>query len=114
VGGPDGGPGLPLIGWSAAHGDLRVAHFVGLHALQVLPLLAWVLARRTGLDARTRARLVRVAGSAYAALVALLAWQALRGQALVHPDAQTLLALAALAVATGAAALTVLRLRPRP
>jgi hypothetical protein len=114
VGAPDGGPGLPLTDWSTLHGDLRIGHFVGLHALQALPLLAWVLARRTGLDAARRARLVAVAGCAQAGLVVVLTAQALRGRALLHPDAVTLTAAGVLVLAIAGAAAVVLRGARRP
>ncbi|TYB40682.1 hypothetical protein FXF50_03000 [Micromonospora sp. AP08] len=108
VGMADGGPGLPLVGWSTTGGDLRIGHFVGLHALQALPLLAMLLNRFLGdrLDERTRARLLLVAGAAYGAATLLLTWQALRGQPLLRPDALTVAVavalLAATATATGA------------
>ncbi|MDG4810575.1 hypothetical protein O7634_27795 [Micromonospora sp. WMMD1120] len=115
VGVVDGGPGLPVLGWSTTGGDLRIGHFVGLHALQALPILAIVLSRfATRLDERTRARLVVVAGTAYGVLTVLLTWQALRGQPLLRPDALTLAAVAALAVATATAAGLVLARRRRP
>lgn len=115
VGVPDGGPGLPLLGWSTTGGDLRVGHFVGLHALQALPLLAILLDRFLGtrLDEMTRARLVLVGGAAYAALTLLLTWQALRGQPLSRPDGLTLTVAAALALATATAAGLVLARRAR-
>ncbi|MFI7548923.1 hypothetical protein ACIBQ2_04200 [Micromonospora sediminimaris] len=110
VGVPDGGPGLPLVGWSTTGGDLRIGHFVGLHGMQVLPVLALLLSRFTGgaLDERTRARLLLVVGAGYGAATVLLTWQALRGQPLLRPDTLTLAAAAALAVATVAAAGAVL------
>ncbi|MEU8166928.1 hypothetical protein [Micromonospora sp. NPDC049004] len=115
VGVADGGPGLPVVGWSTTGGDLRIGHFVGLHALQALPILAILLTRfATRLDARTRVRLLVIAGGAYGVLTMLLTWQALRGQPLLRPDARTLVAVAALVVATATAGGLVLARRRRP
>ncbi|KAA2258579.1 hypothetical protein F0L68_22245 [Solihabitans fulvus] len=113
VGAPDGGPGMPITHWSTVGGDLRIPHFLGMHSLQVIPLLAMVLAllatRLPALRAEgTRLGLVRVAGAGYAGLLALVTWQALRGQSLVHPDGTTLLAATGLVAATALAATAVL------
>ncbi|MET0493912.1 MAG: hypothetical protein ABW000_12370 [Actinoplanes sp.] len=112
VGVPDGGPGLPLVGWSTVGGDLRIGHFVGLHALQALPLLALLLGTR--LTERARVGLLRVAGGAYAVLVVMLTWQALRGQPLLRPDPLTLVAWSVLVVATAASAAIVVARGRRP
>ncbi|MFB8117616.1 hypothetical protein ACFC51_17160 [Streptomyces sp. NPDC055962] len=114
VGVPDGGPSMALTGWSTTGGDLRVPHFVGMHALQVLPLfllaLMFLAPRITRLrDPRVRQGLVLVASGTYAAVVALVTWQALRGQPLVHPDGATLAAAGLITAATAAGALVALR-----
>lgn len=116
VGLADGGPGLPLLGWSTAGGDLRVPHFLGMHALQVIPLVLLALeygSRRIPAlrSAQTRRTLVVTAAAIYAAVLTVLTWQALRGQSVVHPDAATLAAFAATAL--GATAFTATALTPK-
>jgi hypothetical protein len=115
VGVPEGGPGMPVTNWSTTGGDLRIPHFVGLHALQALPLLALLLAgfarrgRTRMLDEVRRFRLVVLAAAAYAGLLALLTWQALRGQPLLQPDAATLAAAGGLLAITVAGTVAILR-----
>src|SRR5215472_9506352 len=115
VGIADGGPGLPVVGWSTVGGDLRVAHFVGLHALQILPLLGWLFTRKrrpfAHLAESQQLALVWTSGLAYFGLVLLLMWQALRGQPLIHPDFQTLVA-ASLLGAGVAVAVFFITIRP--
>ncbi|MFH9724860.1 hypothetical protein ACH4M4_18130 [Streptomyces sp. NPDC017254] len=114
VGVPDGGPSMPLTGWAENGGDLRIPHFFGMHALQLLPLLLLVLTalapRFTRLaDERVRLRLTLTASAAYAATFVLLTWQALRGQALLAPDGATLAGAGAIVLLGAAAAALSLR-----
>ena len=84
VGAADGGPGMPLTGWSTVAGDLRVAHFIGIHALQVVPLAgAWIDRAATG--RRKRRLLVVVVALAYAGLGAAALWAALHGRPWPQP-----------------------------
>jgi hypothetical protein len=97
VGVPDGGAGLFLLGWSTEAGDLRIPHFVGMHALQLIPLAALVLelaARRVAVlrEPAVRARLMWVAIGLYAGVLVLLTAQALAGQSIVRPDGPVLVA----------------------
>lgn len=84
VGGPDGGRGLPFVGWSTEHGDLRPAHALGLHALQALPLFGWWAARlRAELTEGKRTALVAAFAAAYLAAFGALLLQALAGRPLL-------------------------------
>lgn len=74
IGGPDGGAGLPIVNWSTRFGDPRIAHFIGMHALQVLPILSWYVLKDL--------RLTLLFGLLYAALAAFTLVQALNGKPL--------------------------------
>ena len=100
VGVPDGGPGLPVTRWSADGGDLRVPHFIGLHALQILPLAAWLVERRRRRSAGAPA--VVALGASWIGLIVATLAQALRGRPLTSLDAAVEIALAAVLLSLAA------------
>ena len=112
VGAVDGGPGLPILGWSTEHGDLRIGHFIGIHGLQAIPLLGWWLSQRRlqrRLSEGRRLALVWIGAASYLGVVLLVTWQALRGETLLVPGMLTVSTWAALIVATVGMVLVVIR-----
>lgn len=72
---------VPVFGWSRTGGDLRVAHFLGIHAMQILPLIGLATERRA--VGRQGAILVAAAALAYCAATAFVFVQALEGIPLI-------------------------------
>src|SRR5215471_15544098 len=76
--------GIPMIRLSshtfAPAGNMKVPHALSLHALQVLPVLTWLLSFADWSEAR-RTRTVIVAAAGYVPLVAVSALQAFSGRA---------------------------------
>jgi hypothetical protein len=101
VGAPEDGPGLPILGWSTVGGDLRAAHFVGIHAMQALPLIGWLATRprsRRRLNDTGQVLTVLSGSLAYLGTMLVLFWQALRGQSIIAPDELTLASFAGVAL----------------
>ncbi len=81
VGASDGGSGLPILRWSTQAGDLRIAHFIGIHAIQLLPLLGFLLSRSD------RQAGTSIVFTVFLAIVALFLWtnsQAWAGRPLIR------------------------------
>lgn len=92
---------IPFLGWNMDGGDLRIPHFVGIHGLQFVPLIALIASRMKMLSERRRLALVGLGASFYFGLTMLVTWQALRNQSIIAPDALTLLAFGALLIVFG-------------
>jgi hypothetical protein len=74
---PPPGQGLPLVGWHLSGGDARPAHFLGVHANQLLPLLGLALMRLRGWQPRVTMGLLYAGVTLY-----VLAWTWLSASAL--------------------------------
>ncbi|MDH5148124.1 hypothetical protein [Brevibacterium casei] len=106
VGAVDRGPTMPITGWNTQAGDIRVPHFVGLHALQIIPAFALglvLLGRKWPRlhPESTRVGLVRIFALFYFGIVAVTAAQAISGQSILETDLRTLGVVAVLVVAAG-------------
>jgi hypothetical protein len=82
VGVADGGPGLPFVNWSVIGGDLRIAHFIAIHAIQIVPLFAYILSQMSPvLPVKHR----RIAAGALALAVSVAVGATFVQAALGHP-----------------------------
>src|SRR5262245_33068455 len=84
VGVAPGGPGLPVLNWSTRGGDLRIAHFLGIHALQILPIAAWIIGQPKGLSMRAKLTAVGAVSAGLVLLMGFVFLQALNGLPLLR------------------------------
>jgi hypothetical protein len=77
---PPSGQGLPVVGWHLSGGDARPAHFLGVHANQLLPLLGLALMQVRGLTPRAAMGILYAGVALYVLAWAWLSASALAGR----------------------------------
>ena len=78
------GPGLPVVNWSTTGGDFRVAHFLGIHALQILPIAGWLIDRLKAVPRRAKPTAFVAVSAGYVLLMGFVFVQAMNGVPLVR------------------------------
>ena len=73
-----------MLNWSTNGGDLRVAHFLGIHALQILPIAGWVIDQLKDLSRRAKRTAVVAVSAGYVLLMGMVFLQAMNGVPLVR------------------------------
>jgi len=85
IGGEIGQAGLPLLNWSTLFGDVRVAHFFGIHSLQVIPLFGYFVSIRF-IDESKAKTLIWLGAIIYFSFICFTMYQALDGMPLIRMD----------------------------
>ena len=82
VGSEDGGPGLPFLNWSMTGGDLRIGHALGLHGLQVMPILGYLITKRRNSENGSLVPVwaLKTFGGLYGTMFLITLLQALQGR----------------------------------
>ena len=83
IGLPDGGNGLPILNWSTKGGDLRIAHFMGIHAIQIIPLAIYFIYKKLK-NNQLAANLSIASALLYLGWIVFTFYQAKAGQPLIE------------------------------